>query len=194
MDQTEEAEVIAQAVSTQVQQSYLSNDALMVLVTLLAAGITAFFAWQRHRQERIFALERNLDIQQRLNEIALSSEENLKAAFTSVRDDGVYDQEKAREVFFHFMRLNRMYRAWVLWKNRVLKKEDYELIVGNYARTLVKAEPLLNDLRYRGYDENFVRDLKVFMAGKDAPPLIPLDGTIAVGAATEPPKAGAPKP
>lgn len=162
------------AMQTVLEQNYLSNDVLALIVATIAMLSAIFFACLQLYQQRIFALERNIDILQRLNETALSSPENLKAAFTSVRDDGQYRPEEAREVYFHFLRLNRLYRAWLLRKAWALRRRDYDLVMDNYAGMLKKAEPMLGELRHRGYPEAFIADLKTAVANASLPPLIVL--------------------
>ena len=152
----------------------LSSDPFITALPIIVGLIGIVFAYLRLRQQRILALEGNLAVQQHLNELALASSENLKAAFMSVRDDGEYDEEGAREVFFHYLRLNRIYRAWILWQNWVLRREDYHQIVECYAGTLKKAAPLFDHLRHRGYPPKFIAELKRIVDRAETPPLIDL--------------------
>ncbi|MEL7106097.1 MAG: hypothetical protein AAGM21_09255 [Pseudomonadota bacterium] len=134
-------------------------DALSA-VSLVLPAIALVFVFLQFRQQRILALEQNLDILQRLNEIALESPENLKAAVTSVAPDAAYDEEESRKIFFHYLRINRLYRAWILRRNFVLRDRDYRDIMDNYAGTLRGILPYWDSLQKRGYSEKFFKDLR----------------------------------
>lgn len=129
-----------------------------------------------NKQQRILMIENNLDVLQRLNEIALSSPENLEAAFTSVNrtnDSTVkYNEKAARKVFFHYLRINRMYRAWLLKDNELMKQEEYDLIVNNYAGTLKRAQTQMKLLSKRGYDDRFIEEIDALIT--DADPIDPI--------------------
>ncbi|MEE3072456.1 MAG: hypothetical protein VX378_15265, partial [Pseudomonadota bacterium] len=114
----------------------------------------------------------------RLNELALANDENLKAALSSVKDIGEFDPVAARELFFHWHRINRMYRAWFLWKKWVIRKKDYENIVKNYATTLrLKAGPQLATLGQRGYENDFIIDLMAAIKNAKDPDAIDVSGS-----------------
>ena len=129
-----------------------------------------------NKQQRLSMIENNLDVLQRLNEVALSSPENLEAAFTSVnRTDeksGQYNEKAARKVFFHYLRINRMYRAWLLKKNGLMEDDEYNLIVDNYAGTLKRAQTQMKLLSKRGYDDSFIEEITELI--KAADPIDPI--------------------
>ncbi len=133
-----------------------------------------------NKQQRISMIENNLDVLQRLNETALSSEENLEAAFTSVNKSdeatGAYNARAARQVFFHYLRINRMYRAWLLKKNDLMTIEEYNLIVKNYAGTLKRALPQMTLLSKRGYDNEFIEEIIKIVDESEVAPQIILKG------------------
>lgn len=164
----------AEAAADAITQVSLNTSLLFALLSISVPVLGLVFAGLRLHRQRILALEHNLDIQQRLNELALANDKNLKAAFCSVRDDGEYDEDGAREVFFHYLRLNRIYRAWVLWQNWVLRSEDFLQIIDSYAGTLKKAAPMFDSLRHRGYPPAFIAELTRAVDKAEAPPLIDL--------------------
>lgn len=148
---------------------------------VIGAFAAIFFGWIAIRQQRMQVIEGNIDVLQRLNETALSNSQNLEAAFTSVishedaaRKEGLYqgettfekeiiwDEEEAREIFFHFLRINRMYRAWLYHDGGIMSSIQYLQIVGNYAGTLKRAakEYHLDRLAERGYDPRFITELE----------------------------------
>lgn len=81
------------------------------------------------RQNRAAILEQSFNALQRINEAALRSDENLIAAINSVRGDETVDVGQARIYYFHYMRINRLFRAYEYWNNGLISKKTAMRII-----------------------------------------------------------------
>ena len=141
-----------------------------LLPTIVIATISVIVYFKNKRKDQITALERNFDVLQRLNETALESKQNLEAAVKSVHADDTVEAPQARIIFFHYLRINRLHRAWEYQQIGVLKKSDMDRIFENYAGTLKSAQFVIGELCERGYPKDFVRDLKDAVEKAKKPP------------------------
>ncbi|MBL4784616.1 MAG: hypothetical protein JKY49_04225 [Cohaesibacteraceae bacterium] len=138
------------------------------LITTIASVVTAsmvvWIFYRSRRQHQFDFLEKSFDVLQRLNEKALSSSANLEAV---VKSGNITDKTKAGEariLYFHYMRINRTYRAYEYWRGGYISKEVRDRISdpywGSYRYLLEKPlgksdKSKLERMLERGYPKDF---------------------------------------
>lgn len=127
---------------------------LFPTTTIAIVSIIVYF--KNERKDRMAALEQNFEVLQQFNELALQSDDNLIAAMKSVVPDDELTAERARIVFFHYLRMNRMLRAYEFGRVGALRNSDVERIIDSYAPALKEAAADFHVLRQRGYPEDFI--------------------------------------
>jgi len=137
-------------------------------------GAIAYATYDSHRRslvkDRINVLEQNYDVLQRLNEAALLNDENLRAAVLSVRPDDRINLDDARIIFFQYLRINRLYRAYEFFRLKVIDDDELDRIWDSYVSTLVNSEAVIQGLSARGYPKDFVAELLKRVRAAQAPP------------------------
>lgn len=146
---------------------------IKVLVPAIPSAVIAAVSVVAFRKnalkDRIAAMEQNFDVLQRLNETALQNDKNLMSAIRSATPDDEVKPEEARRIFFHYLRINRLMRAYEYGRIGVLKQEDVDRIFQSYAATLCTALPLLDGLAERRYPSDFIDDLRKEIALAEPP-------------------------
>lgn len=142
------------------------------LITTVATTATALFAFgiffYNRRQRQFEILEQSFDLMQRINETALSSDENLIAAVRSGNLADETDIEAARHAYFQYMRINRILRAYEYNRGGFLSDEQRDRIIDSHIATLKPAEKNLRSMLERGYPEDF-KDFIVTKVAKARP-------------------------
>ena len=82
------------------------------LMSVISAMIVLVIYFRSKRQFRVEFLENSFDLLLRLNEKALESDKNLAAVLKSINRADETGIEEARILYFHYMRINRTYRAY----------------------------------------------------------------------------------
>lgn len=153
-------------------ETYIAIVETVIAAILLVITIQVYRF--NRKNQRLSAFEQNFDVLQRLNQLALSSEKNVIAAVKSVRTEDDIGADEARIVFFHFLRINRMLRAWKYRNEGVISNIEYQEIIENYAGTLKEAKEeqsgkLIDALKQRGYPRQFMIDLSQAIDSSDYP-------------------------
>ena len=129
------------------------------LVTTISTTATALFAFgiffYNRRQRQFEILEQSFDLMQRINETALSSDENLIAAVRSGNLSDETDIEAARHAYFQYMRINRILRAYEYNRGGFLSDEQRDRIIDSHIATLKPAEKNLRSMLEQGYPDDF---------------------------------------
>lgn len=108
----------------------------------------------QHRQKRFEILEQSFDVMQRVNELVVSSDENVVAGLPSIQGDEI-DKFAARRMYFTYMRINRIFRAYEYRRGFFLSRKERDRIVDSYIGSLA-GNPLLNEeFLERGYPPDF---------------------------------------
>lgn len=129
-------------------------------VAAVAAAIFSFWLHSFERRRRRFdILEQSFDVLQRVNEKALESDDNLCAAILSGNPGDKTSVEEARIVYFHYMRINRMFRAYEYMKGGYLSEADADRIIKPHLGTLKPVMPKLRAILARGYPPDFIEYL-----------------------------------
>jgi len=85
----------------------VTTDIILPLLPItIIATISVVVFFKNRLKDRISALEQNFDVLQRLNEIALQSDDNVIAAVKSVCPDDNINIQEARVIFFQYLRIN----------------------------------------------------------------------------------------
>lgn len=150
----------------------LSLEDYAHLSQIIGAIFTIVIAYlvYRHtkKMDSISFYEQSFDALQEINAVALSSEENLRAAIASVGGgEEYYDDSKARIFYFHYMRINRLYRAYEYRKAHkwnFFARRSADRIISSHITSIKRAEPFLTTLMERGYPEDFRVFLKERLA------------------------------
>ena len=125
---------------------------LFALATIVIA--TLVFLYTR-RKDKISILESSFEYLQRINEKALESDANLIAAFKTVSSKEEISVDNARLVYFHFMRINRIFRVYEYMRKGFLGRKEALRVIDSYLPLIKEAEPLLPQLTKRGYPPDF---------------------------------------
>lgn len=132
---------------------------LLNLITTLSTSIAALFGvgifFYSRRQRQFDILEQSFDVLQRLNEKALERDELTEAAILSGNPDDKTSREEARIIYFHYMRINRMFRAYEYYRGWFITKNQRDRIIAPHLGTLVPILPKLPAILERGYPEDF---------------------------------------
>ena len=73
-------------------------------------------------------------------------------------------------VFFHYLRLNRMFRLYEYERLNFINEDEFRRIFDSYKGTLIDALPLLDKLAQRGYPKDFVVFLRENVNEEDRAP------------------------
>ena len=129
------------------------------IITSVSTAVTAFFVigifFYSRRQQQFDILEQSFDVLQRVNEKALESPENIMAAILSANPSEETTEEEARVIYFHYMRINRVFRAYEYWRGGFITEEQRDRISEPQIRTLVSAVEKLPAILERGYPDDF---------------------------------------
>lgn len=136
------------------------SDLIAVSAVTVTAIVALFVLYFTIVAKRADFIEQSFDVLQRVNEKALSSDENLMAAVRSLAPDDALAIDKAREIYFHFMRLNRVYRVWEYRRRRLIRKSEAQAFYAATLPTLYHAQFLLDRICERGYPTDFQKFLQ----------------------------------
>ncbi len=129
------------------------------IVTSVSTAVTAFFVigifFYNRRQQQFDILEQSFDVLQRVNEKALESRSNVLAAIRSANPDDKTDADEAMFVYFHYMRINRVFRAYEYCRGGFITEEQRDRISEPQIRTLVSVVDKLPAILERGYPDDF---------------------------------------
>ncbi|MEL7026005.1 MAG: hypothetical protein AAGO57_02080 [Pseudomonadota bacterium] len=129
------------------------------IITSVASAVTAFFVigifFYNRRQQQFDILEQSFDVLQRVNEKALESSDNVLAAVRSANPDDTTGEEEARIIYFHYMRINRIFRAYEYCSGGFITEEQRDRISEPQIRTLVSVVDKLPAILERGYPDDF---------------------------------------
>ena len=116
---------------------------------------------ERSKRMQLFQIiEQNFDVLQRLNEAALQSGTHARAAMQSVNPDENLPEHDALVVFFHYHRLNRVFRIFEYKRHGFIEEEEFWRVFVAYRGTLLEALKIIDRLKKRGYPEDFIDFLK----------------------------------
>ena len=100
------------------------------------------------------------DSLQRINEKALESKANL---FAAIKSDNTKlpttKEEDARILYFHYMRLNRIFRAYEYKRGKFITNNQLNKIIQPHRAILSDALKSLGPIAYRKYDKKFIKFL-----------------------------------
>ena len=129
------------------------------IVTSVSTAVTAFFVvgifFYNRRQQQFDILEQSFDILQRVNEKALESPENVLAAIRSASPNDKTEVEEAMRIYFHYMRINRVFRAYEYCRGGFITEEQRNRISEPQIRTLISVADKLPAMLERGYPDDF---------------------------------------
>lgn len=154
----------------------METNLVLNIITSLSTAVAAFFVigiFLYNRKQRQFEiLEQSFDLMQRLNEVALSSDDNLIAAIKSGNPLDNTGVEAGREIYFHYMRINRLVRAYEYHRGGFLSLEQRDRIIDNHISTLRPILANLDAILARGYPDDFKRFLREELKNAEAIPVI----------------------
>ena len=125
-----------------------------VSTTVAAVFVVGVFFYNR-RQHRFDFIERSFDVLQRVNEKALESPENALAAIRSATPNDETDEDEAMLIYFHYMRINRIFRAYEYWNGGFITEEQRDRISSSQIKMLVPIKDKLERMLERGYPPDF---------------------------------------
>lgn len=131
-------------------------SALSAVSAAAAAGVAIWVVVYGGKQRRFQILEDSFDVLQRINEAALASEANALAAIRSANPADQATPEEARIIYFHYMRINRIFRAYEYWRGGFLSEKERERVIAPQLRTLVSIQESLPAIVERGYPDDFL--------------------------------------
>jgi hypothetical protein len=129
--------------------------AISIAAAVFSIGSAIFIFFHQRRERRFDFLEQSFDALQRINEKALESDENVLAAIRSANPADETSAEEGRHIYFHYMRINRIFRAYEFMRGGFLGPSDAERIIGPQLGTLVSIVPQLPPILERGYPADF---------------------------------------
>lgn len=110
---------------------------------------------RQHQYDLLGILEQNFDVLQRLNELALHSNENLVAAAKSVNFNDNTNPDDLRIIFFSYLRINRMFRLYEYNRLKFLDNYEFHRVFDAYIPAISQIVPMIDDLKLRGYPDDF---------------------------------------
>lgn len=135
---------------------------LLDIITSISTAVAAFFVigifFYSRRQQQFDILEQSFDVLQRLNEKALESPENVLAAIQSANPDDKTGVKEGKRIYFHYMRVNRVFRAYEYCRGKYITEEQRDRIANPQIRTLVSVADKLPAILERGYPNDFIHD------------------------------------
>lgn len=154
---------------------WLTLVSVVPSVIIATVAVTVFFYnrkkdAQQKRLQLFQIIEQNFDVLQRLNEAALKSGQHARAAMQSVNRDENPPEQDAMIVFFHYLRLNRMFRLYEYRRHKFIDEFEFRRVFDSYKGTLLDAVPLLDELAPRGYPSDFIEFLKQNVAEEHRAP------------------------
>ncbi len=127
------------------------SDVVSALATVVAAGFVIGIFLYNKKQQQFDFLEQSFDVLQRINEKALESPEHSLAAVLSGNPNDKTTKEDAFIVYFHYMRINRIFRAFEYCNGGFITKEQRDRICSPAIPTLVPILDKLPAILERGY-------------------------------------------
>lgn len=132
-----------------------ADNYISIVSAILSVGSALYIFLYQRRQNSFNILEQSFDVLQRINEKALESSENSLAAVRSCNPDDKTTAEQARIIYFHYMRINRIFRAYEYVRGGYLSQELGDRIIEPHLGTLVSVLPILPSIMERGYPPDF---------------------------------------
>ena len=131
-----------------------------ILLPILGLIVAVLAAQWNRRKDKLTVIEQSFAELQSFNELALSDKKSLEAAILSANPDDEFNEEKARIVYVHFLRINRMFRSWMYYQYKILNETQAREIILGHARTLKSiSESKLRKMMQRGYPDEFTNYL-----------------------------------
>lgn len=130
-----------------------------VFAGLFVAGWAIIQFFYERRRRRFEILEQSFDVLQRLNEKALETDSNLRAAILSGHPEDQTPIDEARIIYFHYMRINRMFRAYEYLRGGYITRFEADRIMAPHLGTLKPIAQKLPAILARGYPEDFAKYL-----------------------------------
>lgn len=144
-------------------------------LSCLAIAISVWGYFYHHKRARFDIMEQSFDALQRINEKALDSDLNLLAAIQSGNPLDRTGEDEARLIYFYYMRINRVFRAYEYRRGKFINQRQADRIMQPAIGTLKGALPKIDAILSRGYPEDFIVWLKKRIENADAPKLISSD-------------------
>ena len=104
-------------------------------------------------------MEQSFDVLQRINEKALENDQNVLAAVLSANPGDKMTADEARIIYFHYMRINRIFRAYEYHLGGFISSRQRDRIARPQIRTLVSVKDQLPEIIQRGYPEDYLEYL-----------------------------------
>ncbi len=143
-----------------------------VWVPLFSVIFAVWSYYKYYKKNRFDIMEKSFDALQRINEQALESDKNLLAAIQSGNPLDKTTKDEARIIYFWYMRINRIFRAYEYRRGRFISQNQADRIMYPAIGTLKSAMPKINAILERGYPEDFTEWLVVEIEESKAPELI----------------------
>ena len=130
-------------------------DAISTLSAVVTALVAIWIFYYSKKQRQYEFLQQSIDVLQRINEKALESDENVLAAIKSANPEDCTSIDEARRIYFHYMRINRIYRTYEFLQAGYITKKLAEKVFQPYIPTLKSIEDKLPNIMHRGYPHDF---------------------------------------
>jgi len=134
----------------------LNNLDYITAISTFSTALLLFgvFFWGL-RQRQFDFLEQSFDLLQRINEKALENDKNAIAAIKSGNPNDNTKAEEARIIYFHYMRINRMFRAYEYRRGWFITTKQRDRIINPHLGTLKPVLEKLPAILDRGYPPDF---------------------------------------
>ena len=133
-----------------------SLDIITTIASVITAAVAIWIYLYGRHQKRFEIMEQSFDVLQRLNEKALESDENVLAAIRSAQPGDKIGADEARIIYFHYMRINRVYRAYEYHLGGFITKKQRDRIALPQIRTFVSIAEKIPAMIQRGYPSDFL--------------------------------------
>lgn len=150
-------------------------SAIAAISTSITTLVAIWIFFYSRKQMQFDILEQSFDVLQRINEKALESNSNVIAAMKSGNPEESTDAADALIVYFHYMRINRMFRAYEYWKGNFITTEQRDRIIVPHLGTLKPILEQLPIIMQRGYPKDFIEFLVTEVKKAKVPDLINLE-------------------
>ena len=130
-------------------------ETLANLASLVTAAVAFYIFLYSKKQQRFLILEQSFDVLQRINEKALESDLNACAAVQSANPQDKMSAPDARILYFHYMRINRIFRVFEYYQGGFILWPEAERIITPQVKTLVSVKNKLPFILERGYPPEF---------------------------------------
>lgn len=145
------------------------------VISFIALAISIWGYFHHHKRARFNIMEQSFDALQRINEKALESDLNLLAAIQSANPMDKTPVDEARIIYFHYMRINRIFKAYEYRRGRFISQRQANRIMQPHFGALKGAMPKFDAIMARGYPEDFTVWLKKKIEKSEAPSLLSID-------------------